>query len=183
MNSIPVELRQAMYCKAIDLYKEEQAVIIQKYARRWLIKNSDTTFDGLWINKYEMALENYRHDSFEIEFPEYTVFNADCGDRIINIESQQQNILLKFDSTGNGGMLDCVDLINSKVIDGYMLFLGKIDDDTNYEDTVTVLIFDEYDKLEHFKSELEFPKLRASGHLLDITLKEEKEFYDHFDNY
>ena len=182
MNSIPVELRQAMYCKAIDIYKGEQAVIIQKYARRWLIKSSDTTFDSLWINKYEMALENYRHQSFEIEFPEYTVFNADNGDRIIGIESQQQNILLKFDSTGEC-LSDCVDLINSKVVNGYMLFLGKIDDDTNYEDTVTVLIFDNADELQDFKSELEFPKLRASGHMLDITLKEEKEFYEHFDNY
>ena len=181
MNSIPVELRQAMYCKAIDLYKEDQAVIIQKYARRWLIKSSDTIFDNLWINKYEMALDNYRHESFVIEHPEYTVFNADNGDRIINIESHQEQIILKLDS--NGEMLNCVDLTHSRVIDGYMLFLDNIDENTNYEDTVTVLLFDNTDELQDFKSELEFPKLRASGHMLDITLKEEKEFYEHFDNY
>ena len=181
MNSIPVELRQAMYCKAIDLYKEDQAVIIQKYARRWLIKSSDTIFDGLWINKYEMALENYSHVSFEIEHPEYTVFNADNGDRIINIESHQEQILLKFDS--NGEMLNCVDLTNSRVIDGYMLFLDNIDENTNYEDTVTVLIFDNANEMEDFKSELEFPKLRASGHMLDIELIDEKDIFNYINHY
>ena len=38
MNQIPLELREAMCVRALDMYKNEQAIIIQKYVRRFMLR-------------------------------------------------------------------------------------------------------------------------------------------------
>ena len=179
MNSIPVELRQAMYCKAIDLYKQEQAIIIQKYFRRWLVTDEDCLFDQLWFNKFEMAIESSNCKSFEIEFPNYTKYESVEEDTLVTIKtthhiSSQQNLLLRFDT--NNDFINCVDFIYNEVHDGYMLFL--LENDGNH-DCVTLLIFDAYDKLVEFKNELEFPQLRRRGEFNELKLLEENQFVEY----
>ena len=187
MNSIPVELRQAMYVRAIDIYKSDQAVIIQKYVRRWRInklKYSNNILDILWANKFENALDSYSMQIFEFENPQYTVYKADrFGGRIVNIESNQfrnqQNILLKFDASGE--FLNCIDLCNNAVIDGYMLFLNEIDNVDNFDNTLKLLIFDDLNELAEFKHSLEYPKLKEKGYLDMIKLLDESEFFEYSD--
>ena len=182
MNSIPVELRQAMYCKAIDIYKSEQAVIIQKYCRRWLIKKNFKDFiKDLWIDKYENACDNYVDTSFEFEdmITDMTIYNSRNGGRIVEIETDHwrinQQILLKFDSFGQ--LLNCVDLKNDKIIYGYMLFLNCIENIDHYEDYRHLLIFDDIHKLQDFKNDLV-----KHHNLPDIELLDCREFFNKFTN-
>ena len=184
MNSIPVELRQAMYCKAIDIYKSEQVVIIQKYCRRWLIKKNFKDFiKDLWVDKYENACDNYIHESFEIEdmITDMTSYNSKNGGRIVEIETEHwrnnQQILLKFDSFGQ--LLNCVDLINDKIIYGYMLYFKNedIEDLHHYENNSQLLIFDDIHKLQDFKN-----NLLKHHNLPDIELLDCREFFNKFTN-
>ena len=183
MNSIPAELRQAMYCKAIDIYKSEQVVIIQKYCRRWLIKKNFKDFiKDLWVDKYENACDNYIHESFEIEdmITDMTSYNSKNGGRIVEIEETEhlgnnQHILLKFDSFGQ--LLNCVDLRNDKIIYGYMLFLDCIEDIPGFDDSRQLLIFDDIHKLQDFKN-----NLLKHHNLPDIELLDCREFFNKFTN-